>query len=172
MTDRYGDLDRLENGSWQLRFERRLPHPQTTVWRALTENDGLAVWFPTTIEGLRAAGAPLRFSHLNAAEPGFDGEVLAYEPETLFALRWGDDTVRMELRPDGDDASVLTLRHTFAERGKGARDGAGWHVCLDRLETSLDGSGSPNEWSAVHPDYVARFGPEAATIGPPESARV
>ena len=26
-------------------------------------------------------------------------------------------------------------------------------------------------WGAVHPGYVARFGPEAATIGPPASPR-
>jgi uncharacterized protein YndB with AHSA1/START domain len=172
MTDRYGDLDRLEDGSWQLRFERRLPQPQATVWRALTDDHALAAWFPTTIEGERRAGAPLHFAHHNAAEPGFDGEVLAYEPESLFELRWGDDVVRLELRAAGETASVLTLRHTFAERGKGARDGAGWHVCLDRLEAELGGAEAATAWRELQPRYAERFGPEAATIGPPESANV
>jgi uncharacterized protein YndB with AHSA1/START domain len=142
------------------------------VWRALTEDDSLAAWFPTTIEGERRAGALLHFAHRKAAEPGFDGEVLAFEPESLFELRWGDDVVRLELRPDGEDASVLTLLHAFGERGKGARDGAGWHVCLDRLQAHLDGSGTPVQWRAVQPEYAERFGPEAATIGPPETADV
>ena len=31
------------------------------------------------------------------------------------------------------------LEDTLDERGKAARDGAGWHTCLDALETSLDG---------------------------------
>jgi len=26
----------------------------------------------------------------------------------------------------------------------------------------------PEQWSAVHEDYVKKFGPEASTIGPPK----
>jgi len=32
----YGMLERLEDGRWQLRFTRTLPHPQEKVWRAVT----------------------------------------------------------------------------------------------------------------------------------------
>ncbi|HEX4282698.1 MAG TPA: hypothetical protein VHZ27_18155, partial [Solirubrobacteraceae bacterium] len=59
------------------------------------------------------------------------------------------------------------------ERGKAARDGAGWHTCLDALERSLSGDGDAREqmngWKDVHEHYVESFGPEAATIGPPEA---
>ncbi len=52
------------------------------------------------------------------------------------------------------------------------RDAAGWHVCLDNLEQELAGTEpawSPAErWQTVHPTYVERLGPQAATIGPPE----
>ncbi len=34
-----------------VRFSRRLPHPPEKVWRALTEAEHLAAWFPTTVEG-------------------------------------------------------------------------------------------------------------------------
>ncbi|MCW2567279.1 MAG: hypothetical protein JWN54_1376, partial [Mycobacterium sp.] len=40
-------------GRWQLRFTRRLPHPPQKVWRALTEPEHLAAWFPTEIRGDR-----------------------------------------------------------------------------------------------------------------------
>ena len=66
---------------------------------------------------------------------------------------------------------MLTLIDTIDEVGKAARDGAGWHVCLDRLEHALDGkpaSHAEEQWTTVHRDYVKKFGPEAATIGPPE----
>ena len=61
---------------------------------------------------------------------------------------------------------------TIAERGKAARDGAGWHTCLDALEAALRGAGAARDnmtrWSEVHAQYVEGFGPEAATVGPPE----
>jgi uncharacterized protein YndB with AHSA1/START domain len=167
----YGTLDQLPDGRFQLRFTRTLPHPVERVWRAITEPEHLAHWFPTTIEGERAAGAALRFSFPGGEAPPFEGELLAYEPLSLMELRWGTDIVRLELRPTAT-GTQLTLLDTLDERGKAARDGAGWHVCLDNLEADLRGEPDPGEhasgWSEVHPRYVERFGPEAATIGPPE----
>ena len=60
---------------------------------------------------------------------------------------------------------------TITELGKAARDGAGWHVCLDGLEADLDGRPAPampESWQAIHPSYVSDFGPDASTIGPPQ----
>jgi hypothetical protein len=95
----------------------------------------------------------------------------AFEPPRLMELRWGPDLLRIELRPV-PDGTELTLLDTLEERGKAARDGAGWHTCLEALEAALDGGDQPRaameRWNEVHPAYVERFGPEAATIGPPE----
>jgi hypothetical protein len=70
------------------------------------------------------------------------------------------------------EGTLLTLLDTLEERGKAARDGAGWHVCLDSLEASLRGEDKAREemsaWHEVHRHYVESFGPEAATLGPPE----
>jgi uncharacterized protein YndB with AHSA1/START domain len=163
----HGHLERLDGGRWQLRFERTLPHPPEKVWRALTEPEHLEHWFPTTIEGERAAGAPLRFSFRNDEAPAFEGEMLRYEPPSVLELRWGEDVLRLELRPEGD-GTVLTLLDTLDDRGKGARDAAGWHVCLDNLAAHLRGEEAQTAWQDVHADYVERFGPEAARIGPPQ----
>ena len=149
----YGTLDQVENGRWQLRFTRTLHHPLDRVWRAITEPEHLAHWFPTTIEGDREAGAPLRFSFPGGQAPPFEGEMIACEPPSLMELRWGPDVVRLELRaiPEGTE---LTLLDTLEERGKGARDGAGWHTCLDSLEAALDGDERAREemsaWRDVH----------------------
>jgi uncharacterized protein YndB with AHSA1/START domain len=160
----------LDDGRWQLRFERTLPYPPEKVWRALTEPEHLEHWFPTTIEGERVAGAPLRFSFRNGEAPAFEGEMITWEPPSVLELRWGDDVLRLELRPEGD-GTVLTLLDILYDRGKGARDAAGWHVCLDKLAAHLGGADSQPAWQDVHAEYVERFGPEAATIGPPGESR-
>jgi len=166
----YGQLEHLD-GRLALRFTRRLPHPPQRVWRALTEPEHIAAWFPTTIDGERAAGAPLHFTFRDHEGPPMDGEMLAFDPPSQMELRWGEEIMRFELRPDGE-GSVLTFTNIFDETGKAARDGAGWHSCLDLLGYAAGGQQAPwsaaDRWRQVHDAYVERFGPEAATIGPPK----
>jgi uncharacterized protein YndB with AHSA1/START domain len=166
----YGELQR-HDGTATVRFTRRLRHPIDKVWRAVSEPEGLAAWFPTTIEGERAAGAPLTFAFVDFDMAPMHGTMIAFDPPHLIELWWGEDRLRIELRADGD-GTELVLSDTFAEIGKAARDGAGWHACLERLTADLDGAPAPAEdgWTRVHPSYVDSFGPDAATIGPPEEA--
>jgi uncharacterized protein YndB with AHSA1/START domain len=152
---------------WQLTFTRRLPHPPEKVWRAVTEPEHLAVWFPQQIVGERRAGAQLRFVGDGGVD--FEGEMVEFDPPSVMELTWGTDHLRIELRPL-EDGTLLTLTDTFDELGKAARDAAGWHACLDRLDSVLGGGTPPasgDRWRHVHPLYVERFGPEAAIIGPP-----
>ena len=164
-----GELDR-SGERWRLRFVRRLPHPPDLVWRAVTEPEHLAAWFPQEIVGERREGAALRF--VTGGDESFEGEMLVFDPPSVMELTWGGDVLRIEVAPDADGAgTLLTLTDTFTDLGKAARDAAGWHECLERLGCALDGRTPPplgESWKAVHPLYVERFGPEAATIGPPE----
>lgn len=170
----YGTAEELADGRWQLRFRRTYPHRLEEVWRAVTEPAHLAAWFPTSVDGPRQADAELTFSFPNGEAPPFDGQVVAFERPAVFEFRWGPDSIRMELT-GSETSATLTLLHAFGERGKAARDGAGWHVCLDALGAALDGSDGARQqlsrWSDVHPRYVERFGPEASTIGPPHQAQ-
>jgi uncharacterized protein YndB with AHSA1/START domain len=169
-----GRLTSAADGRPQLRFTRTLPHPPAKVWRALTEDQHLAAWFPFHIEGERAAGAPLRFLHPEGLGEPFEGEMVAFEPESALELAWQGESLRFELAPHGD-GTALTLVNTIDDIGKAARDAAGWHACLDLLACALDGDeprwDASQLWGEVHPGYVEAFGPEAATIGPPEGAR-
>src|SRR5436309_190483 len=79
----YGTVERLDDGRWRLRFTRTLPYPREKVWRAITEPEHLEHWFPTTIEGERAAGAPLRFAFPKNQAPPMEGQMLAYEAESF-----------------------------------------------------------------------------------------
>jgi uncharacterized protein YndB with AHSA1/START domain len=172
--EEFGVLERGD-GEVTLRFVRWLPHSPEKVWRALTEPEHLAAWFPTTVEGELAAGSGLRFSFKEAQAPPFDGTMLAFDPPVLMELVWGDERLRFELIADGA-GTLLTFTASFAELGRAARDGAGWHVCLDLLGYDLGDATAPwpqsDRWRAVHAEYVARLGPEAATIGPPAELAV
>ncbi len=155
----------------QLRFTRRLPHAPEKAWWALTEPQHLAAWFPAEIQGERRAGALLRFVHRDGAGPTVAGKMLTYDPPAVLELEWGnDETLRFELRPDGD-GTLLTFLNAFDELGKAARDAAGWHACLDVLVYHLNEKRPPwtpgERWQRVHESYVVRLGPDAATIGPP-----
>ncbi len=170
----YGVLERVGDVS-VLRYLRRLGHSREKVWRALTEDEHLAGWFPTTIEGGRTPGSALRFSFRESGGAAFAGEMLVFDPPRVMELRWADDVLRFELSPDPDapaEGCVLELTVTFPEYGKAARDAAGWHVCLEQLDHVADGTelpwAPPDRWRVVHGVYVQQLGPEASAIGPPE----
>lgn len=174
MTEQdYGTLERGD-GTVTIRFTRQLAHPPPKVWRALTEAGHVAAWFPTTIEGEFAAGAPLVFRFTKLSIPPMSGRMIVCEPPKLLEFTWDDETLRFELDPH-ESGTRLDFTATFAEIGKAARDAAGWHVCLEQLAYSIDGrSGGPGpgpedqRWREIHPHYVAAFGPDASAIGPPE----
>jgi uncharacterized protein YndB with AHSA1/START domain len=160
-----GELEQT-GGRWRLRFTRRLAHPPHKVWGAITEPEQLAAWFPQRVAGEWEVGAPLRFEYGSETISGFDGEVLAVREPSLLEFRWGTDVIRLEIA-EADGGCTLTLTDTIDELGKAARDAAGWHVCLDRLEGALDGAPRESQWAPLNERYAEKFGPDASTIGPP-----
>ncbi|WP_206184919.1 SRPBCC family protein [Thermoactinospora rubra] len=148
----------------QLHMRRRLPHPPDKVWRALTEPEHLAAWFPAEVA---IDGNRIRFSF------GPDGVITDRDPPRLFAFTWGEDHLRWEILPDGE-GSVLLLTHTFADRYGAASFASGWHICLAALKTHLAGRPQPTDQptsqavpdhTALHEHYVHQFGlhrPETA----------
>ncbi len=173
-----GMLEEVD-GRWRLRFVRVLPHRPEKVWRALTEEQHLSAWFPTTIEGDLQNGAPLMFRHRNMAAPPITGEMLACDPPRLLEFTWGfsgdpgdqPELTRFELAPT-NGGCTLTLTTTYDAVGKSARDAAGWDDCLYLLAQHLAGEapvGSGVErWKRLNRRYAELFGPASATIGPPE----
>jgi uncharacterized protein YndB with AHSA1/START domain len=164
------------NGRPTLRFERRLAHPQEKVWKALTDPGELTHWFPQDVEGSFSPAAKLRFVFRDPAPTldgevieDFKGEVLQIDPPHLLAYSWGPDILCWTLTPDGDGC-LLVFTDTVDDRGKAARDGAGWHVCLEVLDSLLDGRPPPggDRWTELYQGYAQNFGPEAASAPLPD----
>ena len=161
------------DGGPALRFERRYRHSMERVWRAISDPDEMARWFPSNVEGDRAAGAELIFvdeSQRAAAReageptrddgPTFRGRVVAYEPPKVFAFTWGGELLRFELMPDGAD-TVLVFTQLLSHQSVAARNGSGWHMCLGALDRLLGGATADGvaSWTDVYDDYVRRIGP-------------
>ncbi len=129
----------LEDGP-ALRLERRFAHGPERVWRALTDPDERAGWFPS--------GAEL--------------EVTESVRPTLLEGRWHGDRLRFELYADGDGCR-LVFTHAFADRDTAARTAAGWDRCFARVDAvlagvALDEAESLREWLTVHDRYATAFG--------------
>jgi uncharacterized protein YndB with AHSA1/START domain len=152
-----------------LEFKRHFNHAPEKVWRALTEDDQLAAWFPTTIDGERSAGAALRFRFEHVQIDPMHGEMLAFDAPSLLEFTWGGDRLRFELAPDGN-GMAMRFEVELDVLGKATRDGAGWHQCLDSLELELAGDPArpddADRWRALRDTYAERFGPDASTLGP------
>jgi uncharacterized protein YndB with AHSA1/START domain len=176
----YGAYDTIENRP-ALRFERRLSHPVEVVWRAITASDELVHWFPSRVEldELRpGAEITFRFDEmpLEGVPLTMTGRIDEFDPPRLFAFTWGppghEDYLRFELEPAAGSAEACVLRMTVLldQREKAARDGAGWHVCLDRLEGLLAGDGGPaatgasEDWRGLYDEYQRRGVPAGAPI--------
>jgi uncharacterized protein YndB with AHSA1/START domain len=179
MPDKHATLEEVD-GRPALRFERALPHPPERVWRALTDPEEQFTWHPTPARFEPETGGRAIWDPTGDVPDMDDGEVTDWDPPRLLGYTWVQeghrpDHLRWEIRPHADGC-LLILVHTFEDRFKAARDGAGWHVCLDALAAGLDGrprrpGGDPDEpgpWTALNAEYQKRFGisPEEATPPP------
>ena len=153
-----------------VRFERRLAHPPQAVWRMITEPAELRHWFPSAVELELRVGGPMRFTF--SPDHVMEGEVLELDEPSVFAFRWGEDLMRIELAPDGEHTRLTLLHVLYTEdEDAAAKVAAGWHLCLDLLERRLAGEdveppppGPTPEWQARYDDYVARGFPAGAEI--------
>src|SRR3954451_21982469 len=165
----HGTYEKVD-GKPAVRFERRLAHPIEEVWRAVTEPGELAHWFPAQVSGELRRGGTLRFHHADGAAPDAEGEVTDYDPPRRLWFWWGSEHLRFDLEPEGD-GTLLRLTHVLSTPEQAARDAAGWHVCLDRLDRALGGDdvtapgGEPTgEWREHYEDYERRGLPTGAPV--------
>ena len=135
----------ITDGTWTLTYVRHLDHPVEKVWRAITESEHLAAWFPCDIVGERRSGADVDHAVLARRRR----EVRGRRAEHQGSHRGvgSADALRADVggRPSPLGAGADARRaprsgwSTVIEDPAIAMDAAaGWHVCLDRLQVRLD----------------------------------
>ena len=156
------------DGRPTLRFERHLKHPPELVWQAITEPAQLNAWYP-----LRALAIDLRIGGRIEFD-GMHAVVTQLDPPKVFAFsehappemhRESDDLIHFELTPDGDGCR-LVFTHVFDDRPAAASYGSGWTVCLNALESSVNGEDVHMERPSDehHEQLIHQFGLDQGSV--------
>ena len=154
---------------YTLLFERNLAHMPEKVWRVLTDRELLRQWFPCDVEGEWKVGAELRFAFLHGEGDGLSedelrGEVLAVDPPKHLEFRWGDHFYLCNLTPEADGCRFI-FSDSFEDASEGARNAAGWELCLSNLDLLLEGAAlakfALDHWKKNFERYAKKFEPEA-----------
>ena len=145
-----------EGPLYVLMVERQLGQPREKVWRVVTERD------------LLKEGAQLKFNFLHGEGDGLPeeelrGEVLVNDEPRLLEFRWGEHYLKYELVPDGDGC-LFRLSESFEDPSWGARNAAGWEMCLESLQLVVEGAAvakfAADVWTTKFKRYVKMFEPE------------
>lgn len=162
--ERLGAVGRLDDGRTCVRFERRLAFPVEIAWRAITDRDLLASWFPGfAFEPRRGGRYTIHFGGDCEGPADVAGTVAEYDPPNV--LQCG--TIRWELEAAGTGCRLIFSDVLQFQEGRSDADIAnavlgGWHRYLDLLEQSLEGT---PDLDTPEPDYSKLAVPGASRPG-------
>jgi len=151
------------DGRTAVRFERVYQHPIEDVWEAVSEPSVISEWFPSSMDYEPVVGSEIVFSgDPNALRT--TGKLLEYEPPNRLVFAWGPDELRFELESVDGGATRFTLTNVLDEGIAAARNGAGWEVCLSRLDTKLGTKDGEVEWRPHYDAYIEAGFPHGAWL--------
>ena len=178
-----GIVEQARDGSTQIRFVRRLPHPVDRVWEALTDPAELHRWWgDTDLELAQGGRFTLRWRNKDPEGnvASLDGTITKLDPPRFLEISatWGatgspdpgtSATLTWELEAAGDH-TVLHFTNTLPTPPDGSTTAAGWHLHLDALATTLAGEevdiAHPEPlFDPIHKAYAERYGPEDEDTG-------
>ncbi|MFF2754563.1 SRPBCC family protein [Psychrobacillus sp. NPDC058041] len=126
-----------EDEIYTAHYERHFHHSVEKVWSMLTDNELLQQWFTELqVVDLRKDGL-IKFDMQDGTF--IDMKILDFEPMQVLAFEWGKDSVRFELSPVSDGCRLVFIETLSSFTEHTIKDLAGWHVCLEVIETLLDG---------------------------------
>ncbi|MFI6879116.1 SRPBCC domain-containing protein [Streptomyces sp. NPDC050400] len=110
-------------------------------------------------------GATIRFFD-DPNMPESTGTVLVADAPHHLAYSWGGDELRLDVTPEGDGATRLTLTNVLESADAAARNAAGWEVCLAALDAADRGEKPDGAapWKAYYDAYVAAGFPSGAPV--------
>lgn len=138
---------------YEARFERRLPFDSEKVWAMLADNEKLNQWFSELeIVDLRKGGS-LTFDMGDSSSESL--EIVDFEEGKVLAFNWWEDEVRFEVSPVNQETKLKLIESIRKITPQTAKDLAGWHVCLDVIESLLKDEEIDRhaEWEKEYTEY-------------------
>lgn len=86
--------------------------------------------------------------------------ILELKDQEVLAFTWDKDQVRFELLPEPGGCRLVLVEKLHAITAHTPRDIAGWDVCLDAIQSLVEGSAFPNRkdsWQIKYDQYVQAF---------------
>ncbi|MGX6442723.1 SRPBCC family protein [Neobacillus sp. K501] len=144
---------KVDNG-YTARYERHLKHSVEDVWSYLTDNDKLPQWFSELrVDELREGGV-IQFDMGNGTFE--EMRILELKMHSVLEYTWGEDIVRFELSQENDGCLLVLIEKINTITDHTPRDLAGWHVCLDVIDSLLNQNTieRKEEWKKWYEKYV------------------
>jgi uncharacterized protein YndB with AHSA1/START domain len=157
-----------EGDTWTLVLVRDLHHPPEKVWKAITDPQHLRDWAPFDADRNLGAVGTAKLTTVGTPTPFVsDTQVKRADAPKSLEYTWGGGDIRWDLEPHGSGGTRLTLWHNI-NRNYISMGAAGWHICFDVLERSLDGHPigrivGPDAmkfdgWQRLTAEYAKQFG--------------
>lgn len=163
------------DGRPAVRFERVYAHPVDRVWRAVTDPAELRHWFPSPDVSLDHEAGTITLGGDPYSPDAKTTRVLIWEPPHRFAFEWETDELHFTLTEHAGGCR-LELLNLLATSGAGARNSAGWEICLGHLDRVVAGTwepspsdGSMDEFLPVLEKYKRRGVPDDGWLPDPMS---
>ncbi|OYU69640.1 MAG: hypothetical protein CFE28_06285 [Alphaproteobacteria bacterium PA2] len=134
-----GIVSKTVDGSYELRFERDLPHAPHQVWKVISSQEGLARWLSEAAIELRPGGSFRLWGQCSV-----EGQVVEVKPHCLLSWTWPHpdhplSEVRISLTEPSDGRSHITLVQTGLPQQHLLDVATGWHTHLDALPGAVVG---------------------------------
>lgn len=153
------NIEKQDDGSIMVFLSCTVAAPIAHVWGYLSEDDGLADWFPELAVGELAENGHMLFNML--PEALLKMPIRRYKPQRDLAFDWDDDLVSFYLEPINEQETRLLFTERLGHLSDhSARDVAGWSLCLRRLKDVAEGkTGERPEpaFEALVADYRAQL---------------
>lgn len=142
-----------QNEGYLAVFERNLAHSPKNVWNMLSDNSRLKQWFEELQISKSGKGGHFIFDMGDGAFEEL--KITEYEEGRILAFEWWDDHVRFEVENKNGESTLRLVETIQRITPQTAKDLAGWHVCLDVIESILDDEkiDRDNEWQHWHEEY-------------------
>lgn len=125
-----------QSNEFLVTFQPHLKHSKMDVWEMLTNNERLALWFDELQVIKLGKGGYLHFDMGDGTFQRID--IIDFEEYEILEFTWDDNFVRFELLEESDGCNLVLIERITEITEHTAKDIAGWHVCLNVIQSILD----------------------------------